>query len=261
MSTPQTGPHVRCELDDHIAIVTIDRPAARNAVNGEVAAGLEAAIDWIEACDDAWVGILTSVPPVFCAGADLRAVADGDGPSMLTERGGFAGIVHRERTKPMIAAVDGPALAGGTEIVLACDLVVASTDASFGIPEVKRGLVAAGGATFRLGRRLPLNLAMELALTGDPINADVAHTHGLVNRLCEPGQALAAAHDLATRIAANAPLAVRESRAIVLTCTFDGDANGWERSRLANEVVLGSDDFREGVDAFLEKRRPLWAGN
>jgi enoyl-CoA hydratase len=245
---------------DHIATITIDRPEARNAVDGVVTDGLEAAVDALESDEDAWVGILTGAPPVFSAGADLRAVARGEGHSMLTERGGFAGIVRRERSKPLIVAVDGPALAGGTEIVLACDLVVASTNASFGIPEVKRGLVAAGGATFRLGRRLPLNLAMELALTGDPISAELAYAHGLVNHLCRPGEALARAQDLAARIAANAPLAVRETRAIVLTCTFTDDAAGWERGRVAHEVVMASDDLREGIDAFLETRPPSWTG-
>src|SRR5690606_5071473 len=137
-----------------------------------------------------WVSILTRDPPVFCAGADLKEINAGNAAALNTERGGFAGFVQRERTKPFIAAVDGPALAGGTEIVLACDLVVASTNATFGIPEVKRSLVAAAGGLFRLPRKIPFNIAMELALTGDPISAELAHHHGLVNELCEPGTAL-----------------------------------------------------------------------
>ena len=175
-----------------------------------MARGIEAAIDEIESRDDIWLGIVTGEPPVFCAGADLKEINAGRAGDLATAPGGFAGIVQRERTKPLIAAVDGPALAGGTEIVLACDLVVASTTATFGIPEVKRSLVAGAGGLFRLGRKLPLNLAMELALTGDPIAAERAYHHGLVNRLVEPGKALDGATALAEQITANAPVAVRE---------------------------------------------------
>ena len=157
------------ELDGHVAVITINRPEARNAVNGEVAQGIEAAIDQLEADDEAWVGIITGARTekgyIFCAGADLKAMSTDPG-GMVTQRGGFAGIVQRERTKPIIAAVDGPALAGGTEVVLACDLVVASRTAVFGVPEVKRNLVAGAGGLFRLPRKLPRNIAMELVLTG-----------------------------------------------------------------------------------------------
>lgn len=257
---PETGPFVQYELVDHIATITINRPEARNAVDGPVTDALEASIDALEADDDAWVGIITGVPPVFCAGADLRAVARGEAALMQTERGGFAGIVKRERTKPLIAAVEGPALAGGAEIALACDLIVASTSASFGIPEVKRGLVAAAGGTFRLGRKIPLNLAMEAAITGDPITAVTAHTFGLVNALCEPGEALETALTLARRITANAPVAVRETRAIVLGYTYADDEAGWQRSKEATATVTGSADAQEGVAAFLEKRAPTWTG-
>ena len=154
---------------------------------------MEAGIDALEEDDDAWVGVLTGAGPVFSAGADLKAIAAGDAAGLQTERGGFAGIVQRERTKPIIAAVDGPALAGGTEIVLSCDLVVASNEARFGIPEVKRSLVAAAGGLFRLPRKLPFSIALELALTGDPISAERAHHFGMVNELCEPGEAVEAA--------------------------------------------------------------------
>ncbi|MET0737600.1 MAG: enoyl-CoA hydratase-related protein, partial [Acidimicrobiales bacterium] len=156
---------VNYEKRGHIGLLTIDRPEARNAVNGDVAQGMEAAIDELEADDEVWVGILMGNGPVFCAGADLKAISAGRVGDLQTERGGFGGIVVRERTKPIIAAVDGPALAGGTEIVLACDLVVASTEARFGIPEAKRSLVAAAGGMFRLPRKIPFNVAMELALT------------------------------------------------------------------------------------------------
>jgi enoyl-CoA hydratase len=242
------------------AVVKINRPEARNAVNGEVARGIEDAIDKIESDDSIWVGILTGEPPVFCAGADLKEINAGRAGDLQTERGGFAGIAQRERTKPIIAAVDGPALAGGTEIVLACDLVVASTTATFGIPEVKRSLVAAGGGLFRLGRKIPLNLAMELALTGDPIAAQQAHHHGLVNRLVEPGKALDGAIALAEQICANAPVSVRESRAIVLAATNAPDEIGWKMSFEGMAKAMSSEDFSEGLTAFIEKRPPQWKG-
>jgi enoyl-CoA hydratase len=242
------------------AVVTINRPEARNAVNGAVAQGIEEAIDRIEADDGIWVGILTGEPPVFCAGADLKEINAGNAANLQTKRGGFGGIVQRERTKPIIAAVDGPALAGGTEIVVSCDLVVASTTATFGIPEVKRSLVAAAGGLFRLGRKIPLNIAMELTLTGDPITAEVAHHHGLVNRLVEPGEALDAAIGLAERICANAPVAVRESRRVVIEATNAPDDVGWKMSLDGMAAAMSSEDFGEGVTAFIEKRPPVWKG-
>ncbi|HLT15656.1 MAG TPA: crotonase/enoyl-CoA hydratase family protein [Acidimicrobiales bacterium] len=242
------------------AVVTINRPDARNAINAEVAQGIEDAIDRIESDDATWVGILTGVPPVFCAGADLKEINAGRGASLSTERGGFAGFVQRDRTKPVIAAVDGPALAGGTEIVLASDLVVASTTATFGIPEVKRSLVAAAGGLFRLGRKIPMNIAMELTLTGDPIDAERAHHFGLVNRLVEPGQALEEAVKLAEQICANAPVAVRESRKIVLEATNAPDDVGWRMSAEGMAKAMSSEDFSEGLTAFIEKRPPQWKG-
>ena len=248
------------EIQGRVAIITIDRPEARNAVNAEVANGIEAAIDQLEADDDVWVGILCGKGPVFCAGADLKAINAGRGAELQTERGGFAGIAQRERTKPIIAAVDGPALAGGTEIVLACDLVVASTEARFGIPEAKRSLVAAGGGLFRLPKKLPPNIAMELALTGDPIDAERAYHFGLVNALCEPGKALETALALAARIEANSPLAVRESRRLLLKYEeLDVD----EGIRQSNQAIMGlasTADFSEGLMAFIEKRPPNWQG-
>ena len=242
------------------AVVTINRPEARNAVNGAVAQGIEEAIDRIEADDGIWVGILTGEPPVFCAGADLKEINAGNAANLQTKRGGFGGIVQRERTKPIIAAVDGPALAGGTEIVVSCDLVVASTTATFGIPEVKRSLVAAAGGLFRLGRKIPLNVAMELALTGDPITAEIAHHHGLVNRLVEPGGALDAAIALAERICANAPVAVRESRRVVIEATNAPDDVGWKMSLEGMAAAMSSEDFGEGLTAFIDKRPPVWKG-
>ncbi len=247
-------------VEGHVGIATINRPEARNAVNGDVANGIEAAIDTIEGDDSLWVGILTGVPPVFCAGADLKMINAGRAAELTTERGGFAGITRRVRTKPLIAAVDGPALAGGTEITLSCDLVVASTTATFGIPEVKRSLVAGAGGLFRLPRKIPVNIAMEAALTGDPFGAERAASFGLVNQLCDPGTALSAALALAERVTANAPVAVRESRRVMLEAADVDEDAGWRLSEVAMHAVMGSSDFREGLVAFIEKRPPNWVG-
>jgi enoyl-CoA hydratase len=251
---------IEFETEGHIGIITINRPDARNAVNGDVARGIEEAIDQIESDDSLWLGILTGVPPVFCAGADLKEINAGRAGDLQTKRGGFGGITTRERAKPIIAAVDGPALAGGTEICLACDLIVASTSAKFGIPEVKRSLVAAGGGLFRLPRKIPFNLAMELTLTGDPIDAERAHHFGLVNYVTEPGQALERAKELARQIEANAPVAVRASRRVVLAAATEDETTGWRLSAEAFAEALASEDNKEGLMAFIEKRPPNWVG-
>ena len=248
------------EVIGRVAVLTINRPEARNAVNGDVANGMEAAIDKLEADDDVWVGIVTGAGPVFCAGADLKAIASGKAGDLQTRRGGFAGITRRERTKPMIAAVDGPALAGGTEIVLSCDMVVASSNATFGIPEVKRSLVAAAGGLFRLPRALPPAIALELAMTGDPISAERAAHFGLINQVVEPGQAKEAALALAERITANAPIAVRQSRRVVMAALGAGDDELWKVTGEAMAVAMSTEDFQEGPRAFIEKRAPQWKG-
>jgi enoyl-CoA hydratase len=255
---------IEYEKIGNIGVITINRPNARNAVNTEVATGIEAAIDQIEADDEVWVGILTGAKTdkgyIFCAGADLKQMSVDPG-GMMTERGGFGGLVQRERTKPLIAAVDGPALAGGTELVLSCDLVVASKTAVFGIPEVKRNLVAAAGGLFRLPRKLPRNIAMELALTGRlDFPAERAYHFGMVNALCEEGGALEAAMALATEITAAAPLAVRESRKIVLEATDQPDEIGWRLSGEGITKMFSTEDFAEGLNAFIEKRDPVWKG-
>ena len=248
------------EQRGRVAVLTINRPEARNAVNGDVASGIEAAIDRFEEDADTWVAVLTGAGPVFSAGADLKAIASGSAAALNTSRGGFAGIARRERTKPIIAAVNGPALAGGCEIVLSCDMVVASTDARFGVPEVKRSLVAGAGGLFRLPRALPMNVAMELVLTGDPIEAQRAYDLGLVNQLVESGQAVEAAVALAERICVNAPVAVRESRAVVLQGAMADDETAWRLTNEAFARVVQTEDFSEGPKAFIEKRAPEWKG-
>ena len=248
-------------VDGHVAVITINRPEARNAVNGEVANGIEAAIDRLEEDDALWVGILTHTGNVFSAGADLKAISAGRAAELATYRGGFGGFVQRQRTKPVIVAAEGPALAGGCELALAADLIVASTAVRFGLPEVKRCLVAAGGGLFRLPRAIPEKLAMELALTGEPIDAERAHHFGLVNRLTEPGAALESARALAAQITANAPVAVRESRKVVMAAATASDQELWEMSLAGIAAAMSSTDIGEGLLAFLEKRPPVWTGH
>jgi enoyl-CoA hydratase len=248
------------DVDGHVAVITLDRVEARNAINGAMAQAIEGAIDRLEDDDDLWVGILTHNGPVFCAGADLKEIAAGNGGSLGTKRGGFGGIVARERTKPLIAAVDGHAVAGGTEIALACDLRVASRTSKFGIPEVKRSLVAAAGGLVRLPRVLPPAIAMELAVTGDTLDAERAYHFGMINDLCEPGAAVGAARTLAARITANAPLAVRMSRQLVLDAPGQTDRDGMRAAGQAMVALSSTDDYAEGPRAFIEKREPEWKG-
>jgi enoyl-CoA hydratase len=248
-----------------IAIITLNRPEARNAVNGDVAEGLEAAIDLLEGDDDVWVGIIQANTegqsrPVFCAGADLKAINSGEGARLNTKRGGFAGFVYRERRKPIIAAVDGLATAGGCEIVLAADLVVASTQSAFGLAEVKRNLVAGAGGLFRLPRAIGQAAAMEAILTGEPIPAERAFNLGLVSRLTEPGGALAEATKLAEQISQSAPMAVFESRKIVQAAAYESDETLIKMTNDALRNVMASEDLKEGLTAFIEKRAPNWQG-
>ena len=249
---------VLTEFGDGIATITINRPASRNAINREVAEGIAAAIDELEARDDLVVGILTGSGGTFCAGMDLKAYVAGDVPSIAGR--GFAGLVERPPTKPLIAAVEGWALAGGCEIAFSADLIVASRDAKFGLPEVKRGLVAAGGGLLRLPKAVSYQIAMEIVLTGDPITAERAHHFGLVNSVTEPGQALAGARDLAVRIAANGPLAVRASKKILAGAVEWTDAEGFERQVAVTDPIFASEDAQEGARAFTERRGPVWRG-
>ena len=250
---------------ERVAIITLNRPEARNAVNGNVATALEAAIDRLEADEDIWVGILAANTegqdrPVFCAGADLKAINSGQAATLATERGGFAGFVYRERTKPVIVAVDGLATAGGCEIVLAADLVVATTRSAFGLAEAKRNLIAGAGGLFRLPRAIGQAAAMEAILTGEPIPADRAHALGLLSRLVEPGQAVDEALRLAQQITACAPLAVWESRAIVRAAATEDDDTLKRMTDEAFGRIIRSEDTKEGLEAFIEKRAPNWRG-
>lgn len=238
-----------------VLVVEIARPEKRNALNAEVTAGLDAALNFLEDDAELWCGILTGGDRFFSAGADLSS-----GPGDPTERGGICGIIERKRPKPLIAAVEGMALGGGFELVLCCDLVVASRAAVFGLPEAKRGLMPDFGGAFRIGRYLPTNVARELLLTGDPIDAERAERLGLVNRLVAPGATLDAALALAETICRNAPVAIREALAV-----FGAEVNGdetasWERSHAAHARLLATDDVAEGISAFFEKREPRWSG-
>ena len=248
-----------------IGLITLNRPEARNAVNGDVAAALEAAIDRLEDDPEVWCGILTANTegqdrPVFCAGADLKAISSGQAASLNTRRGGFAGFVYRDRNKPVIVAVDGLATAGGCEIVLAADLVVATTRSAFGLAEVKRNLIAGAGGLFRLPRAIGRGPALEMILTGEPLPAQRAYDLGLVNRVVEPGQAVQAATALAEQICAAAPLAVRASRKVVLASAYEDDETLKKMTNEAFAEVLSSEDTTEGLTAFIEKRAPNWKG-
>lgn len=248
---------VRCErVQAHVALVTLNRPDARNAVNAELARALEAVVRRTESDAEIRVVVLTGAGAVFCAGADLKEVAAG----LFTAENGFAGFVHAQRRKPWIAAVNGKALAGGCEIVLACDLVVASADASFGLPEVSRGLIAAAGGLYRLPRALPRNIAIEMALTADSLDAPRAAALGLVNRVVAREQLLAQALELAARITRNAPVAVQESLQVARRVHDLDEAGLRALTQQCRDRVVASADYEEGPRAFVKKRAPRWSG-
>jgi enoyl-CoA hydratase len=249
---------IRLDRTDGVMVVTIDRPSVRNAINTETARAIADAMRELDGSGDLAAGVLTGAGGTFCAGMDLKAFLAGERPS-IGERG-FAGIAERPPVKPLIAAVEGYALAGGFEIALACDLIVAADDATFGLPEVRRGLVAAGGGLMRLSQRVPYHLAMEWALTGAPVPAARAYESGLVNRLTASGEALPAALDLARSISRNGPLAVRATKQILRSARDWSSEEQFTRQREITEPVRSSADAREGARAFAEKRAPVWRG-
>jgi enoyl-CoA hydratase len=249
---------VLTERRERVLVVTLNRPDQRNAINSAVARGVADALDQLDADASLSVAVVTGAGGYFCAGMDLKAFAAGEMP--WVEGRGFGGIVERNSNKPLIAAIEGFAVAGGLEVALACDLIVAAAGAKLGIPEVKRSLVAAGGGLLRLPRMLPRNIANELALTGDPITAERGYELGLVNRVSEQGAALDAALELATTIAANGPLALAGSKRILRESLDWSQGEAFERQQPIWGPIFASEDAREGATAFAEKRPPVWQG-
>lgn len=261
MDAVTEGP-VLCELaEPHIALVTLNRPEARNAVNGAVSEAMEKIVAATEADPDIWAVVLTGAGPhAFCAGADLKEVSAGRSNSLARERGGFAGFVRAQRSKLWIAAAQGHALAGGLEILLACDMAIAAETATFGLPEVKRSLVAGAGGVFRLPRAIPKAIALRMIATGEPITAAEAKHWGLVNDVVPAGMVQETALDLARRVVANAPAAVRLSLGVARQAYDLDEAALWEVTAEASRKVRETEDFKEGPRAFVEKRPPRWVG-
>ena len=256
--TAAPGPNVLVEVTRGVQVVTINRPQVRNAIDAATAAEIAAAMDELDGRDDLAAGVITGAGTAFCAGMDLKAFLAGERPS--TPERGFAGLVEKPPAKPLVAAVNGPAIAGGFEVVLACDLVVAADDAVFGLPEVKRGLVAAAGGLLRLPRRIPYHLAMEWALTGEYVTARRAYEVSLVNRLVAREDVLAEAVALAAAVAANSPLALRATKRTIVESVDWPAAEAFGRQREISEPVRASEDAKEGARAFKEKRPPVWRG-
>jgi enoyl-CoA hydratase len=252
------GNEVLTERDEGVLVITLNRPEARNAANRALAEGVAAAIDELESDADLRVAILTGAGGTFCSGMDLKAFVTGEMPQI--EGRGFAGLTEYRSSKPLIAAVEGYALAGGFELAITCDLIVAAENSAFGIPEVKRGLVAAAGGLVKLPRQIPPRIAMELALTGDFISAQRAYELGLVNRVCAAGEALAGAREMAARIAANGPLAVAASLKTVASAQDWRSDEMFARQQELVMPVINSEDAIEGATAFAEKRAPRWKG-
>jgi enoyl-CoA hydratase len=251
-------PAVLTDVSDGVAVITINRPEARNAVNGEVARGIAEAVDAADTSKDVQVLILTGAGGTFSAGMDLKGFLAGDSPAFGDR--GFGGIVQRPPVKPVIAAVEGYALAGGFELVLACDLVVASEEARFGLPEVRRSLVAGAGGLLRLPNRIPYHVAMEIALTGEHFPASRLQQVGLVNELVPAGQALDAAKKLAGRVALGGPLALAATKRVIIESADWPSAEAFQRQGEIIAPVFMSADAREGAMAFAEKRPPVWKG-
>jgi len=249
---------VLTEVRGTVLIVTLNRPEAKNAANKALAEGVAAAMDRLDSDNDLRVGIITGAGGTFCSGMDLKGFLAGERPYVAGR--GFAGLTEAPPRKPLIAAVDGYALAGGFEIALACDMIVANVDSKFGIPEVKRGLAAAAGGLVRLPRQIPQRLAMELALTGDFISAARAYEMGLINRIV-PGVALDGALELAEAISANGPLAVAASKQVIREQQDWSQADQWAKQHELTAAVFTSNDAREGAAAFAQKRAPNWSGS
>jgi len=247
------------EIRGPVLVVTIDRPERRNAIDAEAAHEIERAWDLLDGDSALRAGIITGAGGVFSAGADLKSAAAGLPPAR-TPRRGFFGMIGQPPQKPVLAAVEGYALGGGFELALACDMIIASETARFGLPECRRGVLAAAGGAARLPARIPVNVAMEMLLTGTPQPAARLHALGLINVLCAPGEALAAALEMAGQIAGNAPLAVAAARRVVREVAAEGAASGWARQEAEWEILRGSADYHEGIAAFAEKRQPQWRG-
>lgn len=259
------APAATLERIGHTALITLNRPAAMNAVNSALSSAVGNALEELQNDNELRVGVITGAGRAFCAGADLKELVAGRGPYDPDHpEWGFGGLVQHFVDKPLIAAVNGAAMGGGAEFVLACDLAVLSADATLGLPEVKRGLLAAAGGLLRLQRQVPLKLALEVALTGEPIDAQTAARWGLANRVVPAEKVLATALELAERIGANAPLSVRASKRLMYAAADFGsdwtDAELWQANLTELGAVLGSADAREGPRAFAEKRAPLWRG-
>lgn len=250
---------VKTEIIDGVMVITMNRPEARNAINYDTAQDMARAFDALDEDPDVVIGILTGAGNTFCSGMDLKAFAL-NGQRPLVEGRGFAGLCERSPRKPIIAAVEGYALAGGCELALACDLIVAANNANFGLPEVKRGIVAGSGGMLRLPDRIPYHIAMEVVLTGDMFPASRAAEYGLVNRLVEPGQALNSALELARAISANGPLAVQTAKNIVTESRDWRRADMFDLQRPRVAHIFTSEDAKEGATAFAEKRAPVWQG-
>jgi enoyl-CoA hydratase len=246
-------------VGDHVALITLNRPSARNAVNGAVALTIERFTKQVEADKSIRVAVLAATGNVFCAGLDLKAVAAGKMWETVTPDGGFAGFVYARKSKPWIVAVQGPAAGGGVEIALSCDIIVASEAASFALPEVKRGLIAGAGGAYRITRGLPRSLAIEMVVTGEPLGAKRAYEAGLVNRLTTPGEERKEALAIASRIAANSPIAVRESLHVTRHAADLCEADLRATQDEAVERVLAASDWQEGAKAFVERRAPVWS--
>ena len=246
---------VKQVVDGRVLVISIDRPEKRNAINAEITAGIDSALNELDDNPELWVGVITGTPTMFSAGTDLSTRDAG-----RTERGGEYGLIRRDRKKPLIAAVEGNALGGGFEVALACDLIVASTTARFGLPEVQRGVIATSGALFRAMRALPINVARQMLIAGLILDAERGFELGLIAEVTPPEQALPVAIAMAEKICQASPYSIQQTLTAINSQLKDDDAAGWEATQIAIEAILQSEDMKEGHAAFFEKRDPLWKG-